>query len=126
MVGTLSRSNLRKLSVAIAFIGRSPVVLLDGPTFGMDANSKGLTENLILHRKQDRCILLTTHEMYEAESIGDRICIMCRGQAICTGTSQRLTPHSLEYQKDVLLSSILSITPDITKAWRVNLFFPAL
>lgn len=37
-----------------------------------------------------RCILLTTHEMYEAESIGDRICIMCRGQAICTGTSQRL------------------------------------
>ena len=77
----------RKLSVGIAFIGGSKVVLLDEPTSGMDPYSRRFTWNVIRKMKEGRTIILTTHFMDEADLLGDRIAIMADGKLRCAGTS---------------------------------------
>jgi ABC-type Na+ transport system ATPase subunit NatA len=62
---TLSGGMKRKLSVGIAFIGGSKVVLLDEPTSGMDPYSRRFTWNVIRNMKENRTIILTTHFMDE-------------------------------------------------------------
>jgi len=83
----LSGGMKRKLSLAIAFCGDSKVVFLDEPTSGMDPFSRRFTWNVILQKKQGRCIVLTTHFMDEADLLGDRIAIMGDGHLRCCGSS---------------------------------------
>jgi ATP-binding cassette subfamily A (ABC1) protein 3 len=83
----LSGGQKRKLSVGIAFIGGSRVVVLDEPTSGMDPYSRRFTWNLIRQYKEGRIIVLTTHFMDEADLLGDRIAIMGDGKLCCCGSS---------------------------------------
>lgn len=73
--------------MAIAFIGGSKIIILDEPTSGMDANARRYLWDAIKNLKKDRVILLTTHDMNEADYLGDRIAIMNEGQLITVGTS---------------------------------------
>jgi ABC-type multidrug transport system ATPase subunit len=84
---SLSGGMKRKLSVAIAFSGGSKIVVLDEPTSGMDPFSRRFTWNVIRQYRPDRCIILTTHFMDEADILGDRIAIMADGQLRCAGSS---------------------------------------
>lgn len=90
---SLSGGMKRKLSVAIAFCGDSKTVLLDEPTSGMDPFSRRFTWNVIRQYREDRCIILTTHFMDEADILGDRIAIMAEGQLRCAGSSLFLKKH---------------------------------
>lgn len=83
----LSGGMKRKLSVAIAFCGDSKVIFLDEPTSGMDPFSRRFTWNVIRSYRENRCIVLTTHFMDEADILGDRIAIMAEGQLRCVGSS---------------------------------------
>ena len=83
----LSGGNRRKLSVAIAMIGGSKIVLLDEPTAGMDLSARRKLWNMLKNYKNNRIIILTTHYMDEADILGDRIGIMTGGQLICLGSS---------------------------------------
>jgi ATP-binding cassette subfamily A (ABC1) protein 3 len=87
MAGNLSEGSKRKLSVAIALIGGSKLVLLDEPTSGMDLVSRRTLWNLLKAYKHDRIIILTTHYMDEADILGDRIAIMAEGKVVCLGSS---------------------------------------
>ncbi|KAL2535052.1 ABC transporter A family member 1 [Abeliophyllum distichum] len=87
VVKALSGGMKRKLSLGIALIGNSKVVILDEPTSGMDPYSMRLTWQLIKKIKKGRIILLTTHSMDEAEVLGDRIAIMANGSLKCCGSS---------------------------------------
>ncbi|KAM5199113.1 phospholipid-transporting ATPase ABCA3-like isoform 1-T2 [Hipposideros larvatus] len=84
---SLSGGLKRKLSIMIALIGNSKVVILDEPTAGMDPLSRRVTWGLLQQYKQDRTILLTTHYMDEADILGDRIAIMVKGSLQCCGSS---------------------------------------
>uniref|UniRef100_G1Q3H8 ABC transporter domain-containing protein n=1 Tax=Myotis lucifugus TaxID=59463 RepID=G1Q3H8_MYOLU len=84
---SLSGGMKRKLSVIIALIGDSKVVILDEPTAGMDPASRRATRDLLQQYKQGRTILLTTHYMEEADILGDRIAIMVKGSLRCCGSS---------------------------------------
>lgn len=86
-VSALSGGMKRKLSLGIALIGDSKVVILDEPTSGMDPYSMRLTWQLIKRIKKGRIILLTTHSMDEADVLGDRIAIMADGSLKCCGSS---------------------------------------
>ncbi|GFY96206.1 ATP-binding cassette A1 [Actinidia rufa] len=87
VVRALSGGMKRKLSLGIALIGNSKVVILDEPTSGMDPYSMRLTWQLIKKIKKGRIILLTTHSMDEADVLGDRIAIMANGSLKCCGSS---------------------------------------
>ncbi|XP_044771201.1 phospholipid-transporting ATPase ABCA3-like [Neomonachus schauinslandi] len=84
---SLSGGMKRKLSIIIALIGGSQVVILDEPTSGMDPVSRRFTWNVLQQYKHDRTILLTTHHMDEADVLGDRIAIMVKGSLQCCGSS---------------------------------------
>uniref|UniRef100_A0A7N4PUB5 ABC transporter domain-containing protein n=1 Tax=Sarcophilus harrisii TaxID=9305 RepID=A0A7N4PUB5_SARHA len=83
----LSGGMKRKLSIGIALIGGSKVVMLDEPTSGMDPVSRRDIWDLLQNQKSNRTILLTTHFMDEADLLGDRIAIMAKGELQCCGSS---------------------------------------
>ncbi|KAI7980171.1 ABC transporter A family member 1, partial [Camellia lanceoleosa] len=85
VVRALSGGMKRKLSLGIALIGDSKVIVLDEPTSGMDPYSMWLTWQLIKKIKKGRIILLMTHSMDEADVLGDRIAIMANGSLKCYG-----------------------------------------
>ncbi|XP_071081915.1 phospholipid-transporting ATPase ABCA3-like [Haliotis cracherodii] len=83
----LSGGQKRKLSVGIALIGGSKIVILDEPTSGMDPAARRQTWDILQRNRQGRTMLLTTHFMDEADLLGDRIAIMAEGVVKCCGTS---------------------------------------
>ena len=87
MAENLSGGSKRKLSVAIALIGGSKLVLLDEPTSGMDLSARRRLWNMLKNYKTGRIMILTTHYMDEADILGDRIGIMAGGQLVCLGSS---------------------------------------
>ncbi|VDM93948.1 unnamed protein product, partial [Onchocerca ochengi] len=99
----LSGGQKRKLSLAIALIGCSEVVLLDEPTSGMDPDARHETWSLLQEEKKRRTILLTTHYMDEADILGDRITILAYGQLQCTGSGLFLKKkYAGEYRLTIL------------------------
>uniref|UniRef100_A0A668A4A9 P-type phospholipid transporter n=1 Tax=Myripristis murdjan TaxID=586833 RepID=A0A668A4A9_9TELE len=84
---TLSGGMQRKLSVALAFVGGSKVVILDEPTAGVDPYARRGIWDLLLKYRQGRTIILSTHHMDEADILGDRIAIISHGRLCCVGSS---------------------------------------
>ena len=86
----LSGGMRRRLSLAIALIGQPPVVFLDEPTTGLDPETKRNIWSLIDKFKKDRCVVLTTHSMDEADALCSRIGIMSHGKLRCVGENLHL------------------------------------
>ncbi|ODN03994.1 ATP-binding cassette sub-family A member 3 [Orchesella cincta] len=82
----LSGGQKRKLSLGIALVGGSKVVILDEPTSGMDPEARRVIWDLLLAMRGERTLVLTTHFMEEADILGDRIAVMARGKVSCVGT----------------------------------------
>ncbi|XP_077071802.1 uncharacterized protein abca12 [Siphateles boraxobius] len=85
-VGTLSGGMKRKLSISIAFIGGSRLVVLDEPTTGVDPCSRRSIWDIVLQHKQERTIILSSHHLDEAEVLSDRIAFLERGGLKCCGS----------------------------------------
>ncbi|XP_023224354.1 ATP-binding cassette sub-family A member 3-like [Centruroides sculpturatus] len=83
----LSGGMKRKLSLGIAIIGGSKILILDEPTSGMDPEARRVIWDALLELRGDRTVLLTTHYMEEADALGDRIAIMAEGSVKCCGSS---------------------------------------
>ncbi|XP_058393801.1 phospholipid-transporting ATPase ABCA7 isoform X3 [Diceros bicornis minor] len=89
----LSGGMQRKLSVAIAFVGGSTVVILDEPTAGVDpASRRGIWE-LLLKYREGRTLVLSTHHLDEAELLGDRVAVVAGGRLCCCGSLLFLRRH---------------------------------
>ena len=86
----MSGGNRRKLSVALALVADSKFVLLDEPTSSLDLTARRRLWDMLRDYKKDRIIVLTTHNMDEADLLGDRIGIMKSGQLVCLGSSEFL------------------------------------
>ncbi|XP_030838891.1 uncharacterized protein LOC100890089 isoform X11 [Strongylocentrotus purpuratus] len=85
-VKNLSGGMKRKLSVAMAFVGHSTIIILDEPTSGVDPHARRAIWNLIMKQKTGRTIVLCTHFMDEADILGDRIAILDQGHLRCCGS----------------------------------------
>ena len=90
VAGSYSGGNKRKLSLAIALVGRPRVVMLDEPSTGMDPVARRQMWDIISAQSRNRCFILTTHAMEEAEALCGRIGIMVNGVLCCLGSSQHL------------------------------------
>ena len=88
----LSGGEQQRLSMALALVGRPRVVFLDEPTAGVDPQGRlAIRSEISRLRERDVCVLLTTHELAEAERIADRIVIIDRGRVVASGTLGELT-----------------------------------
>ena len=89
---TLSGGQRRRLDVAIGIVGRPEVVFLDEPTAGFDPHARRDFHDL-LHRLSDfenTTILMTTHDLDEAERVADRILVLDGGRIVADGTADQL------------------------------------
>ncbi|MDL4771780.1 MULTISPECIES: ABC transporter ATP-binding protein [Thermomonosporaceae] len=92
MVAQLSGGQRRRLDVALGIVGRPEVLFLDEPTAGFDPEVRlefhGLVERL--SREEGMTILLTTHDLAEAERLAGRIAILVDGAVAVCGTPSGL------------------------------------
>jgi ABC-2 type transport system ATP-binding protein len=87
----LSGGEQQRLSLALALIGRPEVAILDEPTAGVDVSGRQVIRQIISDlRSGGVCVLLTTHELAEAEKVADRVVIVDRGRAVAAGTPAEL------------------------------------
>ena len=84
----LSGGQRRTIDFAAALMGRPELLVMDEPTTGLDPVSKAHLHDLILQRVDDdnATILMTTHDLAEAERIASRVLIMSRGRVIADGS----------------------------------------
>jgi len=79
----LSKGLKQRLNFCLALLHEPPILILDEPTSGLDPISVKIMRNRILQlKKEGKTILITTHDMQEAQTICDRILIMNRGKII--------------------------------------------
>ncbi|MEO3744982.1 ABC transporter ATP-binding protein [Plantactinospora sp. B5E13] len=91
-VSQLSGGQRRRLDVAIGIVGRPELLFLDEPTAGFDPEARREFHDLV-HRLADleqTTILLTTHDLDEAEKLADRILILAGGSIIANGSAEQL------------------------------------
>jgi len=87
----LSGGEQQRLSLALALIGRPEAVFLDEPTAGVDAEGRiGLRAVIAGLRERGTCVVLTTHELAEAERLADRMVVLKAGRVIARGTVAEL------------------------------------
>ncbi|MGH9054906.1 MAG: ABC transporter ATP-binding protein [Acidimicrobiales bacterium] len=88
----LSGGEQQRLSLALALVGRPEVLFLDEPTAGVDPQGRrAIRSEVAAVRDAGVCVLLTTHELGEAERLADRIVIIDKGRVVAAGTQTELT-----------------------------------
>jgi ABC-2 type transport system ATP-binding protein len=91
-IGHLSGGQRRRLDVAIGIVGRPELLFLDEPTAGFDPKARREFHELV-HRLTDReqaTVLLTTHDLAEAEKLADRVLILAGGKIVADGSPDEL------------------------------------
>jgi ABC-2 type transport system ATP-binding protein len=88
----MSRGMQQKVAIARAFLTAPIVLLLDEPTTGLDPRSKIDVQNFVneLRDLHDATILITTHDMEEADALCDRVAIIDQGRIVALGTTDEL------------------------------------
>lgn len=92
-INDLSGGQRRRIDVAIGIVGRPEVLFLDEPTAGFDPEARREFHDLV-HRladDQQTTILLTTHDLDEAEKLADRILVLAGGRIIADGSADELS-----------------------------------
>jgi len=88
---SLSRGMKRRLTIAAALVHRPPILFLDEPTVGLDVPSaRSLREFIRQVHRQGTTVLLTTHNLAEAESLCDRVGVLMAGRIVAEGTVSEL------------------------------------
>ncbi|XP_011251490.2 retinal-specific ATP-binding cassette transporter [Camponotus floridanus] len=104
----LSGGQQRRLCLGMALIGDASTIVLDEPTSGMDPETRRDTWDIILKLRGEKTILISTHNMEEADILGDRIAIVHSGRLKCYGTPMFLKKQYGHGHIEVTLS---------TKSW---------
>ena len=88
---SLSGGMKRRLLIAKAMVHQPPILILDEPTAGVDVElRKNLWSNVKELNKLGVTIILTTHQIYEAEEMCDRIAIINKGNLVALDTTEKL------------------------------------
>ncbi|MFD5175499.1 ABC transporter ATP-binding protein [Nocardia sp. NPDC058379] len=92
-ISTLSGGQRRRLDVAIGIVGKPDLLFMDEPTAGFDPAARRDFHDLV-HRLadlEDTTVLLTTHDLDEAEKLADRLLILAGGRIIADGSPDELS-----------------------------------
>lgn len=94
----LSGGEQRRLGIARALLHNAPLVLLDEPTEGLDADTEQQILALLHHHCQGKTVLMITHRLHGLDKM-DKICVMDGGEIIETGTHAALMQQQGQYAK---------------------------
>ena len=131
LVRTFSKGMRQRISIACAIVHSPPVLLLDEPTTGLDVYSRRLVIDTVRHmNREGSTILLTTHNIEEANALCNTIGIINKGKIVATGSPEKLkktfdTSRYVEVSFDQPVGKDLFAAPGITRAepwgdkWRV-------
>jgi ABC-2 type transport system ATP-binding protein len=89
-----SKGMKQRLMVARSILHKPKVLFLDEPTSGLDPTSSEAIRDIILEEKgRGATILLTTHDMHEADKLSDRVAFMNQGKIVALDTPHNLKQH---------------------------------
>ena len=89
-----SKGMKQRLMVARSLVSSPQILFLDEPTAGLDPTSSEAIRNIILEeRERGATVFLTTHDMWEADKLSDRVAFMNQGRVAALDT-----PHNLKLQ----------------------------
>ena len=114
---TLSGGMQRRLNLALALIHDPEILVLDEPEAGLDPQSRVLTREYIKGLAHQKTIILTTHNMDEADRMADRVAIMDHGRLLMVDT-----PAALKHK--VGEGDVLEIELDNDPAQALNALLP--
>ena len=105
----------QKISIARALMLDPPVLLLDEPTTGLDPKSRRDVQTFLedRRRREGTTILLTTHDMAEAERLCARIGFLAHGRLVAEGTAERLKHQA---QAATLDDAFIALTGETVSA----------
>jgi ABC-2 type transport system ATP-binding protein len=92
----LSGGEQQRLSLALALVGRPRVAFLDEPTAGVDPAGRLAIRQVVRELRDDGvCVVLTTHELEEAERVADQVVIVDHGRVLASGSPAELMASGL-------------------------------
>ncbi|MGZ7046125.1 MAG: ABC transporter ATP-binding protein [Candidatus Aminicenantales bacterium] len=95
-IKNFSKGMRQKLGIAIALVKDAPNVLLDEPTSGLDPQSgREFLEILVQMRNQGKSVFMSTHDIFRAKLIADRIGFMRKGKLVMLKTAKELEHEDL-------------------------------
>lgn len=105
---TYSKGMIQRLQIARGLINEPDIIFMDEPTVGLDPLGARMLRDIIVElKKQGKTILLTTHYMYEAEELCDRVALMKKGKIIALDTPSQLKEAvKKDGQEDVSLEDV--------------------
>jgi len=106
-IGTLSGGNMQKISAVCAFMFDADIYILDEPSVGLDplANFK-LKEQIILHKKEEKTILFSSHLMGEVQEIADEIVFLFQGELLFRKAPKQLIEEENAKNLEQAIASI--------------------
>ena len=90
LAGTLSGGMKRRLNIALALVHEPEILILDEPQAGLDPQSRILVREYVRSLADGMTVVLTTHDMDEADRLSDRIAVIDHGRLLVLDTPDRL------------------------------------
>lgn len=110
----LSGGYKRRLCIAIAFLGSPNLVILDEPCSGIDTSARKTIWELIEALRKNRAVVIATHDLDEAQHLGDQIIIIKDGQIALESTTKDLQNElTKEFTVNVDLKASLATDKDL-------------
>jgi ABC-2 type transport system ATP-binding protein len=108
-VGSFSRGMQQKVAVSAALITDPPIILLDEPTIGLDVEAARTFKDWIAHLAADegKTIVLTTHELANAQELSDRIAVIKDGAIIADLPTAELLDRHAENRFEIRITGSL-------------------
>jgi ABC-2 type transport system ATP-binding protein len=100
LAGTLSGGMQRRLNILLALVHDPKLIILDEPQAGLDPQSRILVRDFIRLLAKDKAVILTTHDMDEADRLSDCVAIIDHGKILLIDTPEKIKENS--GMKDVI------------------------
>lgn len=117
---TLSGGMQRRLNILLALMHDPKLVILDEPQAGLDPQSRILVRDFIRQLSKSKSVILTTHDMDEADRLSDRMAIIDHGKILSINTPENIKKQTcnkdilqvrVEISESELIKKVLKLIP---------------
>ncbi len=111
----LSGGQRKRIAIAMVLASGAPIVFLDEPTVGLDVEGRyRVWKALREFAKEGRCIVMTTHDMKEAELLADKVVMISKGKVVAKGSPEELL-SKYRFRYRIIAKGVKEIPEDAPK-----------